>query len=274
MNPRIAHPSLDMQRYAECFAVFMRYSLEYEQMAAAIADSVKAFSPHYAMLDVGAGTGRVIEALARGSKRPPERYLAFEPNPLHFAQLEERVRMLGLKDATLMLEFFGEATPLEASFDLILFSHSLYWMKDPAAVVAHCTEFLKPGGRVLSILQAPHGIHPLLALFEPRLGRSTPILQNNALSSYELVLGLRALGFRPEVTLLPTPLDVTGLFEPEKWQDLSDLLSFCLQIEFSALDADLQSDLLQYLRGACIAVNGRQLWPIPNAVVMLARPEG
>lgn len=272
MNPKKSRVcSLDLARYAETFDVFVRHSLEYDQILAAIGGVVRKLPPNYTLLDVGAGTGELIQELVVSAGLPPSSYVAFEPNPAHFDALQARVGALGLTQVELHAKPFDAGVALESRFDFVLFSHSLYWMSDPALVVAHAVNLLKPGGTVMGILQGPYGVHTLLGLFESRFERLTPMLQNNAYSSHELLLALRARGLEPHCTMMPTPLDVTGLFDPGGEKALSELMSFCLQLEFEDLETGLQAELIDHVRGATVPAGDRRFWYIPNAVVTVSR---
>jgi hypothetical protein len=106
-------------------------------------------------------------------------------------------------------------------------------------------------------------------LCEPYLERTTPMLQNNAMSSHELVQGLRAKGKQPKIRILPPPIDLTGLFEPHAEAELAEFISFCMQIEFTNLPSWLQTDMIQYVQGGCIPQDGRLYWYLPTAVEMI-----
>ncbi len=267
-NSRV--PSLSLARYAETFELFVRHSLEYDQILTAIRGSVEGLPQAYAMLDIGAGTGEVIHLLAESARRPPRRYVAFEPNPAHFTALTNAIRELGLSEVELRPEPFDESVSLESRFDFVLLSHSLYWMADPALVFHHAVDMLNPGGTVMGILQGPYGVHTLLTLFESRFERVTPMLQNNAYSSHELLAGLRSRGLKPHCQMMPTPLNMTGVFDSGREMDLSELMSFCLQLEFQALAPDLREEILDHVKGATIEVGDQCLWFIPNAVVTVS----
>ncbi len=71
----------------------------------------------------------------------------------------------------------------------------------------------------------------------------------------------------------PTPIDLTGLFEPDARHERDELLSFCLQIEFAELAEPLKSDVVEYLRAACVEQDGRLNWYEPTATVTLRREE-
>ena len=262
--------SLNVERYAETFAEFVRRSLEYDQILSAIQGCVDRLPRDYAMLDVGAGTGEIIHALVKIARLRPYRYVAFEPNPVHFEALTSATDNLGLPEVELRQAPFDESVPLESCFDFVLFSHSLYWMKDPAKVFEHAVHRLKSGGTAMGILQGPYGVHTLLALYEPRFERLTPMLQNNTFSSHEFLAGLRGRGLKARCHMMPTPLDMTGLFDPAQEKALFELMSFCLQLEFQALDPALRAEIIEHVKGATVPVGEKSLWFIPNAVVTVS----
>lgn len=264
---KIPVPSLDPGRYAETFAVFVARSLEYPQMIAELGRVIRAGCPTgYRLLDIGAGTGHVIKALADGVGRSPGHYTAFEPNPRHAEALRATLQQLGLPHQVHECPF-SHTTELGAVYDFALFSHSLYWMEDPAATMLHAATAVARGGKVLAFIAGPYGVHAMFPLFEPLLDRTSPMLQNNALSSLELVRGLRTRGVEPESRVLPTPIDLTGLFDPDGEAELGEFISFCLQLEFSTLPVWLKRDIVDYVRGGCVPQNDRLYWYLPTAAV-------
>jgi len=260
--------TLDARRYAECFAVFVSRSEEYPAMLDRLCGFAEQLRDGFACLDVGAGTGMVVrEWMARPGPRPG-RYVAVEPNPVHAAELRQNIASLGL-DASVDEDAFDVDYRIPGTFDLTLFSHSLYWMTDPVACVRHACSALARKGRVVAFLQAPFGIHPMYRLFDPQLARDRPPGQDQGLSSAELVVGLRAAGLEPTVYLDPTPIDLTGLFDAGNETERDDFVSFCLQIEFSGVAEPLRSDVLSYLHAAGVEKNGRLLWHEPTATVVV-----
>lgn len=273
--PKIAVPSLNMRRYAETFAVFVEHSLEYSQMLDELVRVTRKYlRDGFRLLDIGAGTGLLIRSWLElaGSIRPG-RYVAFEPNPQHVERLLATVAELGV-DHDIQARPFTLDTPLSKEFDLVLFSHSLYWMPDPALHMLHSASALVSGGVALAFLGGPYGVHAMFPLFEPLIERTSPMLQNNSISSHELVHGLRAYGVEPEVRILPTPIDLTGLFEPTAAPQLAEFISFCMQLEFTRLPAWLQADMIQYVQGGCVTQNGRLYWYLPTASVLLSLLKG
>lgn len=256
-----------MSRYAETFEVFLRHSLEYDQLLNTIREHIAKLPKKFSLLDVGAGTGEIIEALAKTPENRPSSYTAFEPNPAHIEALRKVLAGLSIPDQKLIPDFFDAKTALTEAYDFILFSHSLYWMSNPPEVFSHAISHLKDGGIAMGILQGPYSVHTLLALYESSFTRTTPMLQNNAYSSFELVEGLRLLGHSPTVKMLPTPLDMTHLFDRGAEKQLHELMSFCLQLEFGQLSEMLQAEIMAFVQGAIVEVGGRSLWYIPNAIV-------
>lgn len=267
---KIAVRSLDETRYAETFKIFVERSLEYPMIVNELVEVAGKLKPGFRMLDIGAGTGHVMQTLLGQPGVDIRRYTAYEPNPIHRASLEDALGKSVLGDYEVRGEPFSETAPLEGRFDLVLFSHSLYWMARPAECFLHAANALDPGGVALALLQGPYGVHAMFPMFEGFLDRITPMLQNNAFSSHELVWGLRKLGVSPEVRMLPTPVDLTGLFESDRSDILSEFISFCLQLEFKALPEPVSTDIIDHIHGGCVEVDGKLLWFLPNAAVQLS----
>jgi SAM-dependent methyltransferase len=264
--------SLNETRYAETFEVFVERSLEYpliiQELVSVIHDYLQS---GFRMLDIGAGTGHLIKALSDESSVRIGSYTAFEPNPSHIESLKKTLVDLNFENYDVYTEPFSPDTSLATRFDFVLFSHSLYWMPEPARSMLHAAKLIDSGGIAMAFIQGPYGVHAMFHLFESWFERSTPMLQNNAISSHELIQGLRELGADPEMRILATPIDLTGLFEPEPEAKLvlSELLSFCLQLEFNLLPAQQRADIIQYVEGGCVEKEGKLLWYLPNAAVYL-----
>lgn len=269
---KIPLPSLDARRYAETFAVFLRRSLEYDLMAAEIERVIRTrLLGAIRMLDIGAGTGCVIASLVQRPGLAFAGYAAFEPNPAHVEALRTVLADLSFP-TRLQARGFGENVEIEGTHDFVLFSHSLYWMPDPAAAMLHAAASLAPGGVAMALIQGPYGAHALFHLFEDQYQRLTPMLQNNRISSHELVAGLRCRGLEPEVRILKTPVDLTGLFDAGHEHELGEFMSFLLQLEYRDLPIRLQQDIAQYVEGGCVEADDRLLWYLPNASVVISRP--
>ena len=264
--------TLDQKRYDETFAVFVSRSEEYPAIVDRLVELGAQLGKEFRCLDIGAGTGKVVGDWVAQSGRRPERYVAIEPSPTHADALRAVCSKLDL-DAQVFEAGFDPQYTIPGEFDLVLFSHSLYWMPDAVGCVQHALESVSPGGVVVVFLQGPFAVHSMYHLFNPLFERDKPPGTNQGFSSAELVEDARSAGLSPELILDPTPLDLTGLFDPGNERERDDFISFCLQIEFGKIDPQTQVDVLQYLRAACLERDGRTLWHAPNATVILSRDQ-
>ncbi len=263
--------SLNQQRYAEAFSVFVNHSLEYSFMRDELIRCTHSYlKPGFKILDVGAGTGHVIQEWVAHSDLKPGHYTAFESNISHYDKLVSAVEGLNIPH-DLHNQPYSTETTLENSCDIALFSHSLYWMPDPALAMQQAYAFLNEGGLVLAFIGGPYGVHAMFPLFEPMLERTTPMLQNNSVSSHEVVQGLREKGINPTLAMLPTPIDLTGLFKPQAARELAEFISFCMQLEFSSLPTQLQSDMIEYIRGGCVQQGEKLYWYLPTAAIIVLK---
>ncbi len=260
--------TLDSNRYAETFSVFVSRSLEYGAMQDRLAETVGKSPLGLDCLDVGAGTGMMIRDWLSIDGPRPGRYVAIEPNAVHAAQLRDSIAELELDGTVLATPFHGEF-PQPGRFDLILFSHSLYWMTDPIACVRRAHGWLEAGGVLLVFLQGPFGFHSLFHQFDPLLDRSRPADVNHGYSSHELIQGLRSHGLCPRVTYDPTAVDLTGMFDTGLEAERDEFLSFVLQVEFAQLAEPIKSDVIQCLRAGCFEKGGRVLWHHPTVTVQI-----
>jgi len=266
--PRTPVRSLDAARYAETFAALVARSREYAPMIDRLVELAAARPEGFSCLDVGAGPGMVVHDWMGRSARRPARYVAVEPNPSHAGPLRRTLAALGI-GGEVIEQSFHPGFPIPGTFDLALFSHSIYFMDDPAGCLRRAHEALNPGGVVVAFLAGPLGMFPFVRLFEPLFDRGSMPCLVHPTSSHELVQDLRAAGFEPRVELDDTGFDLTGLFDAEARHERDEFVSFCLQVEFAELPEPLKSDALQYLEIACVKQDGRLLWRQPTAMVCL-----
>ena len=98
--------SLNETRYAETFEVFVERSLEYPLIVNKLVEVAHQLAPRFRMLDVGAGTGQVIQGLSSQPGISIGHYTAFEPNPAHRTSLEETLGNLAIEDYRVCAEPF------------------------------------------------------------------------------------------------------------------------------------------------------------------------
>lgn len=117
--------------------------------------SILRAAPMGKMLDVGTGTGRMMELFASGAN--------------HFVALDNSTEMLRLARAKLgnldstiaakvdiMLGDFNALPFADQNFDTVLFHQVLHYAQDPEGVITEAARVLAPGGRLVIVDFATH----------------------------------------------------------------------------------------------------------------------
>lgn len=121
-------------------------------------------------LDIGTGTGRLLELLAPQSDRAIGVDLSFDMLAVARANLERAGhRHVQLRPGDVY------ALPFDrASFDVVTVHQVLHYLEEPGRAVAEAARVLRPGGRLLIVDFAPHELEFLRAEHaHRRLGFST-----------------------------------------------------------------------------------------------------
>lgn len=105
------------------------------------------------LLDVGTGTGRMIELL--GARASCVTGVDLSPAMLRLAR--GRLDAAGLRNAEVRLADMGALPVADASIDTVVLHQVLHFAQTPAEVLAECARVLAPGGRLLVADFAPHG---------------------------------------------------------------------------------------------------------------------
>src|SRR5436305_472663 len=109
-------------------------------------------TPVHALLDLGTGTGRMLELLAPLAARA----VGIDPSPAMLAVARARLERAGLRNAQLRQ---GDiyAVPVERNgYDLVVLHQVLHYLDDPARALREAGRVLRPGGRLLVVDFAPH----------------------------------------------------------------------------------------------------------------------
>ena len=104
------------------------------------------------VLDLGTGTGRMLEMLAPQASRA----VGLDVSPAMLGVARVNLDAAGLKHVQLRQ---GDAYALPsdlAGFDLVILHQVLHFLDDPARAVREASRALKPGGRLLVVDFAPH----------------------------------------------------------------------------------------------------------------------
>ncbi len=123
-----------------------------EHVEAAIRDTIG--SAHIdSLLDLGTGTGRMLELLAPLATR----VVGIDQSPQMLSLARARIERSGLRNAQLRQ---GDlyALPVERnSYDLVILHQVLHYLDDPSRAVREAARALRPGGRLVVVDFAPHG---------------------------------------------------------------------------------------------------------------------
>lgn len=125
------------------------------------------------VLDIGTGTGRMLELLAPRISRG----IGVDASPEMLAVARDRIERAGAQHCQVRLADvhrlpFPSATR-ESGFDAAVIHQVLHYLDDPQAAVAEVARVLKPGGRLLIADFAPHALEFLRdELAHRRLGFS------------------------------------------------------------------------------------------------------
>jgi len=108
--------------------------------------------PVRAMLDLGTGTGRMLELFAPLAQRA----VGVDQSPAMLAIARSRIDQTGLRNVQLRQ---GDiyAPPIErGAYDLAIIHQVLHFLDDPARALAEAARALRPGGRLVVVDFAAH----------------------------------------------------------------------------------------------------------------------
>jgi ArsR family transcriptional regulator len=158
---------LAAERARTASEAFRRDGMDWDEMralglpAAAIEQALlDALPPRLdALLDIGTGTGRLLELVAPRATRVLGVDMSRDMLALARARLAER----GLADRAVVRQADMYRLPFaDAAFDAVALQMVLHYAEDPAAALAEAARVLRPGGLLLIADLAPHGEAALL----------------------------------------------------------------------------------------------------------------
>ncbi len=185
--------------YGKVFLEFCRRSTEWKACLAWVAEQpLTSRNKIQRVLSVGAGDGSFDrEWLVHLPEM--QHYVALEPYASHFDELKQRFA----EDARAEIIQSGfEGFESGSSFDLIVFAHSLYYMKDREKQLQRARAMLKPGGQCWVFHQTERGIHEI----QQRFGDAKT--QQYSLTAENIAQALTGLGVSYVSTELPATIDV------------------------------------------------------------------
>jgi SAM-dependent methyltransferase len=264
-------PPLSFEEYARCFLTFRRYSTEWQATLRWCRERLVPGLPRkspFAVLSVGAGNGdfdrRLVPLLH--SRFPNLEYVMLEPNEALCRQLRDYIAGQAGDGVRFDLKPRSfEDCAICRAFDLVHFTHCLYYIPDRQAAVNQALRSIGPDGLVLIIHQTQWGIDQV----QQRFLRLVKGSDQEMFCSRDLqdILERRHTPYRLEV--LPSHIDVSECFRPGS-ADGEALLSFFLESDLRLLDPALKQEIVEYLDELSYFSEGRRLLYHPVAVFCLA----
>jgi demethylmenaquinone methyltransferase/2-methoxy-6-polyprenyl-1,4-benzoquinol methylase/ArsR family transcriptional regulator len=108
--------------------------------------------PVQSLLDLGTGTGRMLELLAPLA----ERAIGVDQSPPMLNLARTRLERAGLRNAQLRQGDIYALPVEQESCDLVIVHQVLHYLDDPGRALREAARMLRPGGRLLVIDFAPH----------------------------------------------------------------------------------------------------------------------
>ena len=118
-----------------------------------LADIVAACSPR-GLIDIGTGTGRMLELLAPLVANA----LGIDPSREMLAVARVNIEQAGLANCLVRLGDMYQLPLPDASFDAAIIHQVLHYADRPAAAVAEAARVLRPGGSLTMVDFAPHAL--------------------------------------------------------------------------------------------------------------------
>jgi ubiquinone/menaquinone biosynthesis C-methylase UbiE/DNA-binding transcriptional ArsR family regulator len=122
-----------------------------ERVEAAIRKAVGT-GPIQTLLDLGTGTGRMLELLGPLATRAA----GIDQSPQMLSVARDRIERAGLRNVQLRQGDIYAAPVEPDGYDLVIMHQVLHYLDDPSRAIREAARALRPGGRLLIVDFAPH----------------------------------------------------------------------------------------------------------------------
>jgi ArsR family transcriptional regulator len=140
------------------------------------------------LVDLGTGTGRMLEVLAPAYKRG----VGVDSSREMLAVARSRLAAAGISHAQVRLGDIGALDPAIGPADVVVIHQVLHYFDDPGRMLAQARRLLKPGGEILIVDFAPHDLEFLRSEHtHRRLG-----LSQEQMKDWAAMAGLDVLAMR------------------------------------------------------------------------------
>jgi ubiquinone/menaquinone biosynthesis C-methylase UbiE len=126
------------------------------EVEAVLVDIIASADPRD-LLDIGTGTGRMLEILAPRV----ERALGIDQSREMLAVARVNIERAGLENGSVRLGDMYQLALPDASFDAVVIHQVLHYADRPAAAIAEAARVLRPGGILVLVDFAPHSLEYL-----------------------------------------------------------------------------------------------------------------
>lgn len=267
-------PPLSMEAYAHCFLTFRKHSTEWLAMLRWTQERLLPRLPiksPFAVLSVGAGNGdfdRRFAPLLHSQCKKLD-YVMVEPNEAHCRRLRECLTGHageGVRFEVDPLPF--EEFDIRRTFDLVHFTHCLYYIPNRQAAIEHALTAIGPKGLVLIFHQTPWGIDQVQQRFLKRVKGS----DQEMFTSREIQEILERGRIPYHLEEVESHINVSECFRPGSAEGEA-LLSFFLESDVRHLDPALKQEVLDYLDDLTYPREDRRLLHHPVAIFILPPPK-
>jgi precorrin-6B methylase 2 len=244
------------QEYSKVFETYLSTSNEYDAMKGLCLEVLQSkYSCRHGsrILSIGAGTGAFELELMQLLDWRPSLYVAVEPNPQHAEALEQNCRQADMDAFHIVEDYFTSSSPSSKTmlnggppFDVILLSHSFYYLPNPDQIMERFQkELLAKDGVVLALIQTEGIVTTLCHEFLPRLEFPAPPPQNYLLTDCILAEKLQKQrgGLKLEMHRAKSYLNITNISS----SCLAMVLSFILQTDIQHFPEDLRHEIYCFI---------------------------
>jgi ArsR family transcriptional regulator len=182
VRDQIRAQSVQEERQAAAQAYFRSHAADWDkiralhvaeaQVEAAVSDALGP-GPFDLLVDLGTGTGRMLELFASRFRRG----LGLDLNPAMLAYARAKLERAGVAHAQVRQGNLYDLPLADRSADAVVMHQVLHFLSDPQRAVREAVRVLAPGGRLLIVDFAPHELEFLREEYaHERLGFAGPLI--------------------------------------------------------------------------------------------------
>lgn len=258
---------LSQKEYSDVFKAYKNISTEWTAILEWVQNKLLTEIPKkdcYTILSVGSGAGDFDYQLIRRFKDKFDfiEYIAVEPNDTCCQQFKILLDSHFISDFQYQIHCsLFENFISNKSFDLIHFTHNLYYIPNRGQAILHALNMLADDGELLIFNQTSKGINQIQQKFLKKLKGNSDYM----FSSVDLEKVLNHYGIKYSLDIVDSFLDITD-FSCKRTECMSNLLDFFLESKVSMLSSEIISEVVDYIKSISFFDKGRRLIFHPVAI--------